>query len=83
MKNEFLQMDELDNKFIIMARIAVELRKVGLICSSSLFDSFCYICVQFGSGINGVVESLYDYEVTEEELLSWWDAINYENKRKN
>lgn len=71
---EFLKMDEVANKFIIMARIAVDLRAKGLSASITIFDDSCSIFVHSGDDM-AVIELLSSLEATEEELLSWWEII--------
>ncbi len=69
-----LQMDAVDNKFIIMARIAVALRKKGFVASVTIHDTFCSMVVHTLDTYD-VVEYLYGDECTEQELLNWLTAI--------
>jgi hypothetical protein len=71
---EFLKMDEVANKFIIMARIAVDLRAKGLVASVTLLNNTCNIYVHLGQEMD-IVEGLYSDEATEAELLAWWEII--------
>ena len=72
-----LQMDTVDNKFIIMARIAVLLRKKGFISNVSLIDDFAILCVQIKNGEEySIVE--YTTNSTEAELLDWMQILNDE-----
>lgn len=82
MKTEFLQMDELSNKFIIMSRIAVSLHNNGLVCSVTLHDTFCNMFVHFFTDETtcDVVEGISSSDITEQELLEWWDAIEKTSK---
>lgn len=67
-------MSELENKFIMMSRIAVLLARKGIQSSVSLTDRSCLLFVHYG--VDGdVVECLYDTDCTEEELLNWWSII--------
>lgn len=66
-------MDEIDNKFIMMARLAVMYRKEGLDSHITISPlGACRMCVFIWSYDNDdaeMVESIGDHEVTEQELL--------------
>jgi hypothetical protein len=68
------EMTEVERKFIMMARIGNLLTRKGLIVAVSNFGKFCHISVQDG-GNNEVIEMKSSHEITEEELLDWWSAI--------
>lgn len=70
-------MTELERKFIMMSRIAVELSKKGLHASVDIDpdNSYSHLFVHCMGLGNSVVEHLYSSECTESELLEWWSAI--------
>ena len=66
-------MSELENKFIMMSRIAILLNRKGFTSSVYLSNSGpCSLITHFDDEI---VESIYSWDVTEEELLNWWSII--------
>lgn len=68
-------MTEIERKFIMMSRIAVILRKSGLVSSVTLQGDFAVMDVLDGMDSYEHVSSIYDREITEQELLEWWSAI--------
>lgn len=72
-----IEMDETERKFIIMSRIAVALRRKGLVCSITIHQSgYCNIFVAKHDGDGCVsVDHVTSYGATEAELLDWWSAI--------
>lgn len=79
-ESPLIEMDETERKFIIMSRIAVLLSRKGLIAGLTIYPSecnagsFCQISIQDAKSI-AVLESLDNHQVTEQELLDWWSAI--------
>jgi len=68
-------MTELERKFIMMSRIAVILRKSNLVSSVTLHGDFAVMDVLDEMDSYEHVSSIYDREITEQELLDWWRAI--------
>lgn len=73
------EMTEVERKFIMMARIGNLLTRNGLIVSLSNFGGFCSIAVQ-DSESNKVLEDKTSSQLTEQELLDWWSAIENDVK---
>ena len=75
-------MTELERKFIIMARIAVALNRKGVNSGVNFVDggNMCCLTVRLAScdDENYQIETHFDFERTEEELLKWWAAIDGE-----
>ncbi|AUR90723.1 hypothetical protein VPHK359_0084 [Vibrio phage K359] len=68
-------MTELERKFIMMSRIAVVMHKKGMVASVTMHGEFAGFSVQDPDDGYKIIENLYDYEITEQELLDWWSAI--------
>lgn len=76
-------MNELENKFIIMARIAVALSRKGIFANVGMHeDGFAVLNAALTSYKVGseeyTVETVFSNSVTESELLEWWSAIEGE-----
>ncbi|CAM0047357.1 hypothetical protein VPHK435_0082 [Vibrio phage K435] len=68
-------MTELERKFIMMSRIAVVMHKKGMIATVALHVGFASISLQDPNNGYEIIENFYDHEITEQELLDWWSAI--------
>ncbi|AUS00807.1 hypothetical protein NVP1278O_72 [Vibrio phage 1.278.O._10N.286.54.E8] len=68
-----------ENKYMIMARIAMLLRRKGLhvsLASQSTDNEYISMFVHYFVGEDAViVEHLDARDATEQELLDWWSAI--------
>ena len=67
-------MTELERKFIMMSRIAVQLVRKGLIAGATHYGDFCSINVQCSKTFD-VLEDVSSNHATEQDLLDWWSAI--------
>ncbi|CAM0025562.1 hypothetical protein VPH95E331_0084 [Vibrio phage 95E33-1] len=67
-------MTELERKFIMMSRIAMQLAQRGLIAGATHYGDFCAISVQCSKTFT-VLEDVNSFNSTEQELLNWWSAI--------
>ena len=72
-------MTELERKFILMARIANAFKRKGINSSVSYIDDCeaCSITVRLShhKEENYQIEHITSIEVSEEQLLEWWAAI--------
>ena len=72
-------MTELERKFILMARIAVALNRKGVNAGVNFVEGgeSCCLTVRLANcdDENYQIETHFDFERTEAELLEWWSAI--------
>lgn len=75
-------MTELERKFILMARIANAFKRKGISSSVGYIDDFdaCAITVRLShhKEENYQLEHITSLEISEEQLLEWWSAIDGE-----
>ena len=72
---ENLNMDTVDNKFIMMARIAVTYRKLGHFASVGMLGNFATLTVQDPEKELIVIENISSSFITEDELLAMWEEL--------
>lgn len=65
-------MNTLESKLRIAHQIQVAAIKKGLNCSVWACDSSFSIYIHFNGEI---IEHINEWDVTEQELLDWWEAI--------
>lgn len=74
-----MEMTTLERKFIIMSRIAVALQRKGICAGVDFVDGndHCCLTVRLSSAEedNYQIDTYFDFERTEQELLDWWAEI--------